>query len=295
MVRHRWELRTRATGPGAPRSRVRLGAGRAATLCVLFAALAWISASLLFHPPARAGEELGRIELERTDQGHPQPDSTDAARTGEAQPDGTQPGTGAGASATDGSTPDGVAAQDRPALQDGSNRQEGPAGQKDSGGAPVEASAADVVVHVAGAVKRPGVYELPAGTRAHEAVDAAGGLTRDADAGAVNLASPLTDGQQLYIPEQGEPVPPAGSNPGNDGSGAGTAPGGGGAATGTVNVNTATSEELQRLPGIGPALAERIIEFRQRNGPFGSLAELDAVSGIGPGVLARLESMVSFG
>jgi competence protein ComEA len=144
---------------------------------------------------------------------------------------------------------------------------------------------------VAGAVKRPGVYELPAGTRAHEAVDAAGGLTGDANAGAVNLASPLTDGQQLYIPERGEPVPSAGTGPG--GGGGSAAPGGGGAAT--VNVNTATSEDLQRLPGIGPALADRIIDFRQRNGPFGSLAELDAVSGIGPGVLARLEGMVSFG
>ena len=280
MVRHRWELRTRVTGLDAPRGRVRLGAGRAATLCVLFAALAWISASLLFHPPARAGEELGRIELERTDQahseagqsepGHIQPGQNDGAqgggtRTEDAPPDDAQPGTGAGASAADRSTP---------------------------GGEPAVASAAHVVVHVAGAVKRPGVYELPEGTRAHEAVEAAGGLTGKANSGAVNLASTLTDGQQLYIPEHGEPLPPAGSGPGG---GAGTVPGGGEAASGSVNVNTATSEDLQRLPGIGPALAERIIEFRERNGPFGSLAELDAVSGIGPAVLARMDGRVSFG
>ena len=119
----------------------------------------------------------------------------------------------------------------------------------------------------------------------------AGGLTGKANAGAVNLASPLTDGQQLYIPEQGESVPPAGSGLGG---GAGTVPGGGAAVSGTVNLNTATSEELQRLPGIGPALAERIIEFRERNGPFGSLAELDAVSGIGPAILAQLDGKVSF-
>ena len=71
-------------------------------------------------------------------------------------------------------------------------------------------------------------------------------------------------------------------------------PGGGAAVSGTVNLNTATSEELQRLPGIGPALAERIIEFRERNGPFGSLAELDAVGGIGPAILAQLDGKVSF-
>lgn len=285
MVRHRWELRTRATGPGAPRSRVRLGAGRAATLCVLFAALAWISASLLFHPPARAGEELGRIELERTDQGQSQPGQAEVA----------QPGTGAGTSAAEGSAPGGLATRDRSALQDGSNGQGGssgaPSGAAPQGDASAVSAAAHVVVHVAGAVKRPGVYEFPAGTRAHEAVDAAGGLTGKANAGAVNLASPLTDGQQLYIPEQGESVPPAGSGLGG---GAGTVPGGGAAVSGTVNLNTATSEELQRLPGIGPALAERIIEFRERNGPFGSLAELDAVSGIGPAILAQLDGRVSF-
>jgi len=294
MVRHRWELRTRATVPGAPRGRVRLGAGRAATLCVLFAALAWISASLLFHPPARAGEELGRIELERTDQAHTRPGETQPGQTppGHAQPGHAQPSGGAAASATGGPAPDGVAPQDGAQGQGANNGQQGSGGQDAGGGAPAAATAADVVVHVAGAVKRPGVYEFPAGTRAHEAVDAAGGLTREANAGAVNLASPLADGQQLYIPKQGEPAPAAGSGPGG---GAGTAPEGGGAATGAVNVNTATSGELQRLPGIGPALAERIVEFRQRNGPFGSLAELDAVSGIGPGVLAQLEGMVSFG
>ncbi|GER22157.1 competence protein ComEA [Zafaria cholistanensis] len=286
MVRHRWELRTRAAALDAPRSRVRLGAGRAATLCVLFAALAWISASLLFHPPARAGEELGRIELEGAVQGQAR-----AAQDGPAQPGGEVP-------PTEGAVPGGQALQHGSPRQDGTLGHGGIAGP-DGGQAPNGpdpqggTSAVDVVVHVAGAVKRPGVYRLPSGTRAHEAADAAGGLTGKANAGAVNLAAPLTDGQQLYIPERGEPVPPGGSSPGG-GSGAGTAPPGGQEAAGTVNLNTATSGELQRLPGIGPALAERIIAFRQDNGPFGSLAELDAVSGIGPAVLSRLEGRVSF-
>ena len=271
MVRHRWELRTRATGPGAPRSRVRLGAGRAATLCVLFAALAWISASLLFHPPARAGEELGRIELERADQGQAK-----ESQTKESQ---AAPGAEGSATGAPGNSPTHGGAVGTPAEAD------------PHGDGPARTSAAVVVVHVAGAVKRPGVYELPAGTRAHEAVDAAGGPTGKADPGAVNLASPVADGQRLYIPERGESVPPASGGGGGMGAGGGT---GTEATSGTVNVNTATSEDLQRLPGIGPALAERIIDFRERNGPFGSLAELDAVSGIGPGVLARLDGMVSF-
>ncbi|GAA4432552.1 hypothetical protein GCM10023169_38420 [Georgenia halophila] len=146
-----------------------------------------------------------------------------------------------------------------------------------------------VVVHVAGAVAEPGVIELPDGARVGEAVDAAGGATAEAELGAVNLARALTDGEQVYVPAAGEAPPAvAGSN------GAGDADGGGPGGAGTpVNINSATAEQLEELPGIGPALATSILEWRALNGSFTTVEDLDQVSGIGPATLERLRPLVT--
>jgi len=134
-----------------------------------------------------------------------------------------------------------------------------------------------VVVHVVGAVRRPGVYRLGYGKRVADAVARAGGLARRADAAAVNLAAPLADGQQVVVPVRGR-------------AGAGAAAGGG--AAGPVHLNTASAEELDELPGVGPVTAQKIVDFREQHGPFGSADELDAVPGIGPARLDDLRKLV---
>jgi competence protein ComEA len=132
-------------------------------------------------------------------------------------------------------------------------------------------------VDVAGAVRRPGLYRLAPGTRVDDAVAAAGGATAHADVSAVNLAAPLADGEQVVVPVRGAAVE------------------GGGAAgsTGPVDLNSATPEQLDTLPGVGPSTAARIVAYRQQHGPFHSLAELDGVSGIGPSKLAELKGLVT--
>lgn len=146
-----------------------------------------------------------------------------------------------------------------------------------------------LLVHVAGQVAAPGVVELPPGSRVTDAVDAAGGALPDAELGAVNLARALTDGEQVYVPAVGEGVPAAPD-------GAPSAPAGAPPATGPdglVNLNTATVTDLDTLPGIGPALAQRIVDWRTANGSFTAVDELDAVSGIGPATLAELRDLVT--
>jgi competence protein ComEA len=138
-----------------------------------------------------------------------------------------------------------------------------------------------VVVDVAGAVQRSGVFRLPAGSRVTDAVRAAGGLGTTADADAVNLAAVLADGQRVYIPRGGEAPPPEGPVVGS------TAP------TGPVNLNTATIDQLDRLPGVGPTTAAAIIAHRQQFGPFGSVDDLSAVKGIGPAKIAALRGLVT--
>jgi competence protein ComEA len=139
-----------------------------------------------------------------------------------------------------------------------------------------------VVVHVAGAVLTPGVQRLPAGSRVIDAVDAAGGLRPDADAGRVNLAAELVDGTQVYVPAIGEPAPS------HDPAGAGA----GGAGDGLVDINTADAAALEELPGVGPATAAAIIDHRERNGPFASVDGLLEVRGIGEAKLAQLRDLV---
>lgn len=190
------------------------------------------------------------------------------------------------------------------------------ASESAQGGASGEAT---VRVHVAGAVNNPGVYTLPAQGRAVDAIAAASGAAADADLDRVNLAGALSDGVQIYVPHRGETAAPAQIQPnggtanagqGNAANGAsqnGASQGGtqpqpartltpaGSAQKGStpVNINTATAEELQTLPRIGPAMAQRIIAWREAHGGFHSVDELDAVPGIGPSMLENLRPLVT--
>lgn len=140
---------------------------------------------------------------------------------------------------------------------------------------------ADVVVlHVHGAVAEPGIVELPLGSRVVDAIAAARGPSDDADLGAVNLARIVADGEQLYVPRVGE-VPPS------------SVTGAGPDAQGRVNINTADAAALETLAGVGPALAARIIAWREQNGPFRSVDELIAVSGIGAKTLDGMRDQVT--
>lgn len=138
-----------------------------------------------------------------------------------------------------------------------------------------EESAPKLVVHVVGAVRRPGLYRLSDRSRIADAVTRAGGPTRKADLSAVNLAAPVADGVQVVVPAR---VPPA--------KGGGEPPPSG--HQGPVHLNTASLEELDALPGVGPVTAQKILDYREQHGAFASIDELDAIPGIGP---ARLEQL----
>ena len=149
-----------------------------------------------------------------------------------------------------------------------------------------------IEVHVAGAVLRPGVVQLPAGSRLYEAILAAGGATDTADQDRLNLAAVLEDGQKVLVPIRGEPDPadaPTGGSPEPGSAPGGTTSGSGG---GKININTASLEELGTLPRVGPVLAQRIVDWRQQHGRFKSAQELDAVDGIGPKLLEALLPLV---
>lgn len=143
-------------------------------------------------------------------------------------------------------------------------------------------SRAQLLVDVSGAVRRPGVYKLPAGSRINDALLKAGGETEKADLTLVNRAASLTDGQQVLVPEKVTATAAAATSSG------GSAP----AAIAPVRLNSATLEQLDELPGVGPSTAQRIIDYRTANGPFKSVDELDSVSGIGPAKLAELRDLV---
>jgi competence protein ComEA len=148
----------------------------------------------------------------------------------------------------------------------------------------LERSDRDAVVHVAGAVRRAGLYRLAAGARVADAVRRAGGATRHADLEALNLAAKVEDGRQVVVPRRA-PAVPAGSvtAPAGDDTGANAAP---------VDLNTATAEELGTLDGVGPATARKIMEYRRQHGGFGTVDELDQVPGIGEKRLAALRPHV---
>jgi competence protein ComEA len=140
-----------------------------------------------------------------------------------------------------------------------------------------------VVVSVVGLVAQPGLITLPPGARVADAVEAAGGLLPGADPASVNLATLVTDGAQIAVGVQGAAAEPGG------GPGEATGPLGVGTR---VDLNTATAGELDALPGIGPVLAQRIVDHRTRHGPFRAVAELDDVPGIGPAIAAELAELV---
>jgi competence protein ComEA len=139
-----------------------------------------------------------------------------------------------------------------------------------------------LLVHVVGAVHRPGLYRLPEGSRVSDAVDRAGGARQGAALALVNLAAPVADGQQVVVPRRGE-EPVAAAAPGSGGSGA---------PPQKVRLNSATLEELDTLPGVGPVTAQKILDYRTAHGAFQTVDELDAVSGIGPTRLAELKPLV---
>jgi competence protein ComEA len=148
-----------------------------------------------------------------------------------------------------------------------------------------EEPAREVVVHVAGAVARPGLYRLPEGSRVDDAVLQAGGAVPRAALDLVNLAAPVVDGQQVVVPLKdagGGASPPAATAE----SGAPGAPGA------KVRLNSATLEQLDELPGVGPVTAQQILDYREANGAFRSVDELDAVPGIGPATLEQLRPLV---
>jgi competence protein ComEA len=153
----------------------------------------------------------------------------------------------------------------------------------------VDAEPSVAVVHVAGAVLVPGVFEFAASGRVGDAIDRAGGPSTDADVGALNLAAPLVDGSRIYVPAVGEEVPISVAVP----AGGPTTPGDAALPIGPVDVNRASTSELETLPGVGPATAAAIVTERDRNGPFVSFAELERVPGIGPAKLAALEGLVT--
>lgn len=262
-----------------PRFRWRLGIRAAA----LVGALSLIAAALFWWQVAANGpgvlplssvthDAAGKPAGSTHDQESSSPDSGGPESSG---PDGN-------GNDADGKNADGNDADRKNA--DGTDRDGTPAG--------------NVVVHVAGAVKKAGVVRLPRGSRVHEAIAAAGGPSPEADPDRLNLASLLEDGQKIYVPRRGEAAPADTSAPaGTSGPGAaeaeGTAGPAGEGSGGKINLNTATAEELAELPKVGPVLAQRIVDWRTQQGPFKSPEELDAVDGVGPKMLETLLPLVT--
>jgi len=157
-----------------------------------------------------------------------------------------------------------------------------------------------VRVHIVGAVVAPGVYSLPAGSICQTALEMAGGVFEDADLSRINLAAPVLDGDQIIVPTlppTATPVPPTPTpvarqitqerealSAQRDSLAAGS---------GLVNINTASAAELDSLPGIGPAIAQRIIEYRTVHGPFTSIEDIQRVSGIGPALFAKIKDLIT--
>jgi competence protein ComEA len=147
---------------------------------------------------------------------------------------------------------------------------------------------ATVIVYVSGAVQAPDVYQMPADARVKDLVLAAGGLTADADREAINLASRINDGDHIRIPHQGDAAAAAEQEPENSAAGA--------ASPNTpLDINLASATELDELPGIGQAIAQRIVEYRAANGPFKSVDDLRNVKGVGPALFASIAPLVMAG
>lgn len=154
---------------------------------------------------------------------------------------------------------------------------------------PPDVAEAQLYVHVWGAVADAGLYRVAAGSRVVDVIAAAGGFADDADPAGVNLARALSDGEQLHVPRLGEVPPPAAVAPGGSPGGAAGIPG----SLPLVDLNTATQAELETLPRIGPALAQRILDWREANGGFGSVEDLRSVTGIGAKTFDGLKDRVT--
>lgn len=144
-----------------------------------------------------------------------------------------------------------------------------------------------LVVHVAGQVANPGVYRLADGSRVQDALTAAGGPNDQADVDALNLASRVADGQKVFVPQPGEALPA------EQAAELAGAAGGNGAAGGKINLNTASRQQLESLPSVGPVKAERIIAHRQAHGPFTSPRQIMEVSGFGPKTYEALKDLIT--
>jgi competence protein ComEA len=144
-----------------------------------------------------------------------------------------------------------------------------------------------VIVYISGAVRAPDVYQLPSEARIKDLVLAAGGFSTDADPEQINLAERLKDGQHIRVPRQGEPPPPNASD--EDASAAAAE------QSELVNINTASTAELDGLPGIGQSMAERIAEYRTANGGFKTVEDLQNVKGIGPALFAKIAPLITVG
>jgi competence protein ComEA len=139
-------------------------------------------------------------------------------------------------------------------------------------------------VHVVGAVRRPGLYRLADGARIADALRRAGGATKRADLSLVNLAAPVSDGTQVVVPRRAPPAAGGSAAPADPGA----AP-----AAGPIHLNTATVEQLDVLPGVGPITAQKIVDYREQHGAFSSVDDLDAIPGIGPARLEQLRELVA--
>lgn len=150
-------------------------------------------------------------------------------------------------------------------------------------------SPAPIIVHVAGAVNEPGVHTLPHGSRVKDAVERSGGLADDADSDLINLAKPLNDGDQIWIPAKdyvqvtdvSDELTAKGEQKNQPAE--------------RININSASQADLETLPGIGPVIAQAIIQFRLENGPFLEVNEIQSVSGIGPATFEKIQSLITIG
>ncbi|MFN8023571.1 MAG: helix-hairpin-helix domain-containing protein [Acidimicrobiales bacterium] len=192
-----------------------------------------------------------------------------------------------GASATTALGPDGTSSSIAASTP-------GSPGSDDSDVSTTTSLPTELVVHVAGAVLVPGVHRVPTGARVDDAVSAAGGLAADADSDAINLAAPVHDGDRVYVPRLDENVPVVPGVSGSSGQGAS-----GGSSTASsgppapVSINDATADQLDALPGVGPATAAAIVAYREQHGPFSSIDALADVRGIGPAKLDALRGLVT--
>lgn len=152
-----------------------------------------------------------------------------------------------------------------------------PSGQEETGGT--------LFVDLEGCVKKPGVYEVPPGSRVFEVIEKAGGLTDEADTSGINQAETVTDGMKLDIPSESDKKESAGSAAVSQGSAS--------SEEGLININTADSLTLQEIPGVGPVTAEKIITYREQNGAFKSIEEITAVSGIGEKTFEKIRSKIT--